>query len=154
MKSVRLMLAHSSIAAKYLKALIHAAAAHASHLNDHQSIWFSKYGMIFMGTPHQGGSGVHLGQLVINIASMFFHANDEIIKHLDRDSEWLQLQQVQYAPISANFKTKFAYETLPTRIGAGQSLMVSCQTKFFNKSFCSRVHARSYQRYRQSCLEL
>jgi hypothetical protein len=43
-----------------------------------------------MGTPHQGGNGVQLGKLLINMASVFVAADDHLIKHLERDSEWLQ----------------------------------------------------------------
>ena len=53
-----------------------------------------------MGTPHQDGSGVHLGELMLNVTSI-------------------------YAPISHDFVTKFAYETLPTPIALGRMIMVS-----------------------------
>lgn len=78
-----------------------------------------------MGTPHQGGSGVHLGELMLNLASIFVTTNDRILQHLERDSEWLQQQLGQYAPISGDFITKFAYETYPTPIVAGKKIMVS-----------------------------
>ena len=82
-----------------------------------------QYGILFMGTPHQGGSGVHL--LMLNVASIFVTTNDRILQHLKRDSEWLQQQLGQYAPISGDFITKFAYETYPTPIGRGNKIMVS-----------------------------
>lgn len=78
-----------------------------------------------MGTPHQGGSGVNLGVLMLNIVSIFATANDKILKHLERDSEWIQQQLGQYGPISRDFVTKFAYETYPTRIALGKTIMVS-----------------------------
>ncbi len=78
-----------------------------------------------MGTPHQGGSGVHLRELVLNVASIFMTTNNGILQHLERDSEWLQQQLGQYAPISGGFVTKFAYETLPTPITLGRTIMVS-----------------------------
>lgn len=37
---------------------------------------------------------------------------DKILTHLKRDSEWLQQQLGQYAPISRDFVTKIAYETI------------------------------------------
>ncbi|SLM38232.1 nb-arc and tpr domain protein, partial [Lasallia pustulata] len=77
-----------------------------------------------MGTPHQGGSGVHLGELMLKVASIFVTADDKILKHLERDSEWLQQQLGQYAPISNDFVTKFAYEMFPTRIALGKAIMV------------------------------
>jgi hypothetical protein len=40
-----------------------------------------------MGTPHQGGSGVTLGRLMVNVASVFVKADDRLLQHLERDSE-------------------------------------------------------------------
>jgi hypothetical protein len=61
-----------------------------------------------MGTPHQGGRGVQLGKLLVNVASVFVVADDRLMKHLERDSEWFQQQLGQYGPISREFVTKFA----------------------------------------------
>jgi len=77
-----------------------------------------------MGTPHQGGSGVQLGKLMVNIASVFIAADDRLVKHLERDSEWLQQQLGQYGPISGDFVTKFAYEEYQTPTMLGHSIMV------------------------------
>jgi hypothetical protein len=78
-----------------------------------------------MGTPHQGGSGVALGKLIVNIASAVMPADDRLLKHLERDSEWLQMQLGQYGPISADFVTKFAFEEFQTPTILGHSIMVS-----------------------------
>lgn len=77
-----------------------------------------------MGTPHQGGSGVQLGRILVNVASIFVPANDHILKHLERDSEWLQQQLSQYNPISGDFITKFAYETYETPTILGHKILV------------------------------
>ena len=82
-----------------------------------------------MGTPHQGGSGVHLGKLMLNMASIFVTADDKILKHLERDSEWLQQQLGQYGPINRDFVTKFAYEMYPTPVALGKTIMV-CKAHF------------------------
>jgi hypothetical protein len=82
---------------------------------------------MFMGTPHQGGSGVALGRLIVNVASVFVAADDRLLQHLERDSEWLQQQLGQYNPISSSFVTKFAYEEYKTATMLGRSIMVrSC----------------------------
>jgi hypothetical protein len=60
----------------------------------------------------------------VNIASVFMAADDRIVKHLERDSEWLQQQLGQYGPISGDFVTKFAFEEHPTPTILGQSIMV------------------------------
>ena len=77
-----------------------------------------------MGTPHQGGSGVQLGKLIVNIASVFMAADDRVLKHLERDSEWLQQQLGQYGPVSGDFVTKFVFEEYPTPTVLGHSIMV------------------------------
>jgi hypothetical protein len=78
-----------------------------------------------MGTPHQGGSGVALGKLMVNVASVFMAADDRLLQHLERDSEWLQQQLGQYGPISGDFVTKFAFEEYATPTLLGRSIMVS-----------------------------
>lgn len=77
-----------------------------------------------MGTPHQGANGVHLGRILANVASLFVPADDRILKHLDRDSEWLLQQLGQYGPISGDFVTKFAYEAYETSIAPGKKIRV------------------------------
>ena len=108
-----------------MQALIHSDAARQNALMEHRSIRLSTFGIMFMGTPHQGGNGVQLGQLLVNIASLFIAADDHILRHLERDSEWLQQQLGQYGPISAAFVTKFAFEEYPTPTAFGRSIMVS-----------------------------
>ncbi|WP_375449286.1 hypothetical protein [uncultured Nostoc sp.] len=105
--------------------MIHSEGARHGALEEQRSIKVSTYGILFMGTPHQGGNGVHLGELMLNVASIFVTTNNRILQHLERDSEWLQQQLGQYAPISGDFITKFAYETYPTPIAVGEKIMVS-----------------------------
>lgn len=105
--------------------MVHSEAARKGALEEQRAIKVSTYGILFMGTPHQGGSGVHLGELMLNLASIFVTTNDRILQHLERDSELLQQQLGQYAPISGDFITKFAYKTYFTPIVAGRKIMVS-----------------------------
>ncbi|KAM3533698.1 hypothetical protein MY4038_003013 [Beauveria bassiana] len=105
-------------------ALIHSDAARQGANPEHRSIKLSTYGILFMGTPHQGGNGVQLGRVLANIASLVMAADDRLLKHLERDSEWLLQQLGQYGPISNEFVTKFAYETYPTPTVLGRSIMV------------------------------
>lgn len=85
----------------------------------------STYGILFMGTPHSGGQGAKLGQLAVNIASIWLHTNSQLLKHLENNSEWLDRTQMLYVPISSEFDTKFFYEAKETPITAGRSLLVS-----------------------------
>jgi len=77
-----------------------------------------------MGTPHQGGNDVQMGRVLANVASLVVAADDRLLKHLERDSEWLQQQLGQYLPISNDFVTKFAYEEYATPTVLGHSIMV------------------------------
>ncbi|KAF1366173.1 hypothetical protein EJ07DRAFT_170948 [Lizonia empirigonia] len=96
-------------------ALIHSDAARQGALKEHRSAELSTYGIIFMGTLHQGGSSVALGRLMVNVASVFVAADDRLLQHLERDLEWLQQQLGQYGLMSGEFLTKFAYETYATQ---------------------------------------
>jgi hypothetical protein len=77
-----------------------------------------------MGTPHQGGNGVQLGRILANLASLVVAANDGLLKHLERDSEWLQQQLGQYASISNDFVTKYAFEEYATPTLLGRKILV------------------------------
>jgi hypothetical protein len=58
------------------------------------------------------------------------HTDDRLMKHLERDSEWLQQQLGQYGPISGDFVTKFAYEEYKTQTVLGHSIMVCPSVSF------------------------
>ncbi|KAF4772710.1 putative phosphorylase superfamily protein [Colletotrichum scovillei] len=105
-------------------ALIHSDTAREGALAEHRSIKTSTHGILFMGTPHQGGNGVQLGRVLVNVASIFVSANDRLLRHLERDSEWLQQQLGQYGPISRDFVTKFAYEVFETPTPLGRIMVV------------------------------
>ena len=103
-----------------------------------------------MGTPHQGGSGVQLGKLLVNVASIFMVADDRLLKHLERDSEWLQQQLGQYGPISGDFVTKFAFEEYKTPTILGHSIMVCFS---FTQAGVIVDGKRWYHESRPLCLE-
>ncbi len=60
----------------------------------------------------------------MNIASVFVAADDRILRHLERDSEWLLQQLGQFGPISGDFVTKFAFEEYDTPTVFGHSINV------------------------------
>ena len=84
----------------------------------------STYGILFMGTPHQGAEGVTWGILASNLASLFANTNSRILEHLAKGSEWLDYQQELLLPISNKFETVYFYETYPTPLPGGGSLLV------------------------------
>lgn len=99
-----------------------ATVSHNEHL---KAIKISTYGILFFGTPHQGGNYVSWGKMLVNVASIFRHTNSDLLDHLERDSEWLGTQLEHYKPISADIFTIFCFETYPTPLKAGISVMVS-----------------------------
>lgn len=57
-----------------MQALIHSDAARRGAFEEYRSVKLSTYGIVFMGTPHQGGSGVALGRLMVSVASILVAA--------------------------------------------------------------------------------
>jgi hypothetical protein len=107
------------------KALIKSSFATQSHLPDYRAIELSTYGILFLGTPHQGADGVDMASCLLRIQSIYMQTNDAILQHLRRDSEFLQSQISLYASISGNFETKFFYEVYPTQVFGGLQRVVS-----------------------------
>lgn len=107
------------------KALIHSNMATVLHNEHHKAISLSTYGILFFGTPHQGGNDVSWGKRLVEIASVYLHTNSTVLSHLERDSEWLQTQLEQYKPISTEIFTIFCFESYPTPLKVGISRIVS-----------------------------
>ena len=108
----------------YFEALLHSDRVRQGHLEDERSIKISTYGIIFMGTPHQGGQGVKFGEILLNMAKVRGNTNDNLLKHLEEHSELLQTQNSEFTAISKDFDLKFVYETLPTPIAGGVAKVV------------------------------
>ncbi|EAQ83136.1 hypothetical protein CHGG_10954 [Chaetomium globosum CBS 148.51] len=83
-----------------------------------------------------GGNGVQLGRVLANVASLFVAANDRLLKHLARDSEWLQQQLGQYASIINDFVTKYAFKEYETPTVLGRRIVLNARDKTsLNQSF-------------------
>lgn len=106
------------------QALILSASFNTTHLEAQKGISLSTFGILFMGTPHAGGGGVTWGRLALNLASIVKHTNVEFLDVLERNSQWLEQQQVHYNSISSRFDTTFFYETYETLIPGGGTIMV------------------------------
>jgi hypothetical protein len=106
------------------QALIHSNMADVSHNEHLKAVKLSTYGVIFFGTPHQGTESASWGKVLVNVASIFQHTSTAILEHLERDSEWLELQLEQYKSISSEVFTIFCFESYPTPLPTGTSMMV------------------------------
>ena len=108
-----------------LQALLHSDRVREGNLEGQRSIKLSTYGIIFMGTPNQGGQGVNIGRILLNIAKAQGHTSDNLLKHLEVHSELLQQQLSEFTSICQDFEIYFAYETKPTPIVGGVAMVVS-----------------------------
>ncbi|KAF8528440.1 hypothetical protein BU17DRAFT_61112 [Hysterangium stoloniferum] len=110
-----IFIAHSAGGIILKHALMQANQACKGHLVEHRWIALSTYGILFLGTPHQGTLAItNPANELLNLASLSSRTNNVLLKHLIFNSEWLQQQLSSYNPISADFCTKFFYETLLT----------------------------------------
>ncbi|MCJ1342919.1 hypothetical protein MMC31_001108 [Peltigera leucophlebia] len=98
-----------------------ATVLHNEHL---KAIKLSTFGILFFGTPHQGGNDVSRGKRLVDVASVFYHTSDVLLNHLEKDSEWLETQLEQYKPISAEIFTLFCFESYPTSLKVGISRII------------------------------
>ena len=105
--------------------MIHSNMADVSHNEHLKAIKLSTYGVMFFGTPHQGTESASWGKVVVNVASIFRHTSTAVLEHLEKNSEWLEIQLEQYKSISTEIFTIFCFESYPTPLPAGRSMMVS-----------------------------
>ncbi|MCJ1462542.1 hypothetical protein MMC07_001144 [Pseudocyphellaria aurata] len=109
-----IFIAHSLGGIVVKSALLHSDRVREGKLEEQRSIKLSTYGIIFMGTPHQGGQGVGMGKMLLRVAKIQGDANDSLLKHLEEHSEFLEHQMSEFSLISQSFEMKFVYETKPT----------------------------------------
>ena len=84
---------------------------------EHQkSIILSTYGVLYFGTPHQGGEGVPLAQIMIRILSLASFTNPKLLSQIGKHSEWVQDLQSRYNAVCENIAAVFFYETEPMPI--------------------------------------
>ena len=101
------------------KALFQSSIANKDNRPDYKFIELSTYGMILLGTPHQGSAAVDFALQLLRIKSLYSHTNDKVLKDLRRDSPELQTQLSNFALISSRFDTKFLYEAYDTKVYRG-----------------------------------
>jgi hypothetical protein len=90
----------------------------------YKSVERSTYGILFLGTPHQGSAAVDLATLILRILSIGFDTNDTILNDLGLHSKALQQQQDQYNQISRRYATKCYYEMYATKLPLGKRVKV------------------------------
>ncbi|KAF8519397.1 hypothetical protein BU17DRAFT_22048, partial [Hysterangium stoloniferum] len=109
-----IFIAHSFGGIMLKNALIHAHISHNKHLPAHKAVEVSSYGIIYLGTPHQGVDLTRWTESLFRSLSTTIQTGDLITKHLGLHSETLQQQIAQYSAISGRYHTVFCYETYDT----------------------------------------
>ncbi|KAF8519406.1 hypothetical protein BU17DRAFT_47785, partial [Hysterangium stoloniferum] len=119
-----IFIAHSFGGIMLKNALIHAHTTHNKHLPSHKAVEVSSYGIIYLGTPHQGVDLTSWTKSLFRSLSTTIQTGDLITKHLGLHSETLQQQIAQYNAISGRYHTVFCYATYGTA-SDGSSMDVS-----------------------------
>ena len=84
---------YSRISNLKVKALLHSDHVRPGHLEKERSVKLSTYGIIFLGCPHQGAPDARTAALLNNLAKIRGCTNDNLLKHLDEHSEYLERQK-------------------------------------------------------------
>ncbi|KAF8515041.1 hypothetical protein BU17DRAFT_68120 [Hysterangium stoloniferum] len=82
----------------------------------HKEIHLSTYGIVFLGTPHQGIDIAPRAAQILGIASRtnIRKSNTKLLKHLKPHSERLQVLQSHFNDIANDFVIKSVYEVYET----------------------------------------
>lgn len=89
-----------------------------------KGIKLSTFGILFLGTPHEGSGAVSLGQSALRIAQVYYSINDNAVKELSEHSQWLERETNLFNTIRDNFRIRNCYETSPTPLLRGASVTV------------------------------
>ena len=100
------------------------SASRTSKLVQHlHSIFVSTYGILFLGTPHNGSNKAHLasiGRRMINALtpSIVMDSDGQLVESLQEGSEVLQNITDMFAPLMKNFRIYFFWEQEKTNMAA------------------------------------
>lgn len=103
-------------------ALSHSDRCREQNLEEFRSIFVSTYGIVFLGTPHEGSGLAKYGEMIQNIAELtiskrFFESQPILLKTLRNDSETLDNINFEFVHIMQKFETCLVYEEATTKIG-------------------------------------
>ncbi|KAK4452200.1 hypothetical protein QBC34DRAFT_435996 [Podospora aff. communis PSN243] len=106
--------------------IVKGALIHASLDSNEYDIKKWTAGVMFFGTPHQGTKTASYGFWGLQLMSFFFHTNLALIQQLEKDSDFLGMQRMQYGRIGVDFESSFFYECFktPVRSRGWPSIMV------------------------------
>ncbi|KAK4445604.1 Pfs domain-protein [Podospora aff. communis PSN243] len=79
--------------------------ARVDHLEMQKSVKLSTHAVLFLATPHQGGEGVQLAEIMRRVFSVVSYTNQKLLEQVQRHSTWLQDLQARYNAISRDVET-------------------------------------------------
>lgn len=106
------------------KALAYSASRTSKKVAHLYSIFISSYGILFLGTPHNGIENTSW-QLMAQHAGGAADAPSELQTAITTNSETLQNISDQFAPLAKQFHLYFFWEGLQTRHGTSTDFVVS-----------------------------
>ncbi|OOF99830.1 hypothetical protein ASPCADRAFT_203655 [Aspergillus carbonarius ITEM 5010] len=94
-----------------------------------RSVYVSTYGILFLGTPHNGSDVAKWGLLLQNICSAvmpkkFMESSPHLVKALKTNNETLQNINSLFADITSRFHIYFFHETLSSDVKGTRELIV------------------------------
>ncbi|KXX82382.1 Protein SERAC1 [Madurella mycetomatis] len=100
-------------------ALLHSENLRGRNMEDLRSIYVSTYGIIFLGTPHNGSTVANWGRalhstLKASLVGFFVETEGTLLKTLMKDSEMLRHINNRFLQIHQNFRIHMVHETLKT----------------------------------------
>ncbi|KAL6235579.1 hypothetical protein BDW75DRAFT_230196 [Aspergillus navahoensis] len=111
------------------RALIYSRSLTNEKVEHLRSIYVSTYGILFLGTPHNGSEVAKWGLLLQNICSAvlprkFVDSSPQLIKALKTNNETLQNINSLFADMMPRFRICFFHETLPMDVKGTRELIV------------------------------
>src|SRR5271155_4478851 len=111
------------------RCLIYCTTVRHAHIERLRSIYVSTYGILFLGTPHNGSELAKWGTLLQSICSAvlpkkFFDSSPQLIEALKTNNVQLQYINRQFIEIIGRFRIYFFHESKPMDFKGTRALVV------------------------------
>lgn len=124
--------AHSLGGILVKRALEHSDSVRVADHEDYRSIYVSTYGIIFLGTPHDGSElaswGSALQGMAGHVPRKFFDSEPVLIETLRKDNETLDNININFLNIYQRFKIHMVHENQKTDLKGTKSLIVDAKS--------------------------